>query len=248
MATFANRPLLQTATLVLLGHLSLVACQGAAPEVRLDLEIKAPHFVDSSPAHAEIFAARPINVVVNTNFDLMTGSSLKVLLNGEDDYGEGETTLDENRLTMRRAIRKDAPEGTYLVLYRACWPDGSCHDGQFSFEIDRDRIGDYEDLRGRAEVVVSMDTIQFLPIRIIVSPGTRIIWRNEENIEHFVNTDPHPSHTYYLAQNSLGIAEGETFALTFEEPGEYPYHCSAHYPAGMIGRIIVAAKEADRSM
>lgn len=221
----------------------LAGCQGATPSVDLGVELKAPHFIDSSPAHRDILAAPPINVVVNTDFDLSSGSTIRVLLNGEEDYSQGETVLDDNLLTMRRQIRPDAPDGTYGVLYHACWPDGSCHEGQFSFSIERTRIAEYIDLRGRAEVMLTLQNLQFLPARIIVSPDTRIVWTNEDQVEHFVNTDPHPSHTYFLDQNSLGILQGETFALTFQEPGEYPYHCSAHYPAGMMGSLIVAEGE-----
>jgi plastocyanin len=141
---------------------------------------------------------------------------------------------------MRRAVHGDAPDGVYFVAYRACWPDGYCHDGQLSFEIHRDALSEYQDFRGHAEVAVNMENIEFQPAQIIVSPGTRILWVNKDDAEHFVNTDPHPSHTYYPAQNSLGISLGDTFSVTLDKPGEYPYHCSAHYPQGMIGSVVVA--------
>ena len=170
-------------------------------------EVKAPHFIDSTPTHGQILAAAPINAVVNTDFDLMDGSTMQVLLDGDEDYGEGAATIDDNRLALRRAVREEAPDGTYLVTYHACWPDGSCHDGQFGFEVNRSGSADYEDLRGRADVMVSMENIQFSSARIIVSPGTRIVWTNRENVEHFVNTDSHPF-PYLLSDPKFARSSG----------------------------------------
>jgi len=83
-----------------------------------------------------------------------------------------------------------------------------------------------------------MDETSFRPAGILISPGTTVVWSNSDPFEHFVNTDSHPAHTYYPEQNSRGLAQGATFAVTFTRPGAYPYHCSAH--AGvMTGMIVV---------
>ncbi len=61
---------------------------------------------------------------------------------------------------------------------------------------------------------------------------------NDEGAEHYVNTDSHPAHTYYPAQNSNALKQGDQFVAPFTQPGIYPYHCSAH--AGvMTGTILV---------
>lgn len=36
-----------------------------------------------------------------------------------------------------------------------------------------------------------------------------------------------------------GIPAGETYSHTFEVPGEYPYYCIPHEPAGMVGTVVV---------
>jgi hypothetical protein len=36
---------------------------------------------------------------------------------------------------MSTDLPADAGAGLYLVKYTACWPDGSCHDGQFAFAV-----------------------------------------------------------------------------------------------------------------
>jgi plastocyanin len=176
-------------------------------------------------------------VVLNFNFDLGPGSVISVLSGGKE-YALGNTTIDPGRLAMRRTMDPAAPDGLYEVVYDACWPDGSCHDGNFRFAIDRSLAGQYADLTGRPEVTVDMKNRAFDPAMIRISRGTNVTWINREAVEHFVNTDSHPAHTYYLPQNSRGLAENETFSVVFDMPGIYPYHCSAHADL-MKGSILV---------
>jgi len=135
-------------------------------------------------------------------------------------------------------MEQDSPDGLYTVSYKACWPDGSCHDGHFQFIIDRTKAGTYTDLRNKTEVGVKLPGIAFKPQLIRISKGTKVIWMNEDDVDHYVNTDAHPSHTYYPVQNSKALKKGDVFSLTFDGVGIYPYHCSAH-GASMNGSIVV---------
>lgn len=200
--------------------------------------IRTPHFVDSAPAHGDELAASPLGVVINTNFDIVPPSSISITVQGQD-VAEGETEVGPNRLSMRRAIRTDAPDGIYLVQYHACWPDKSCHDGQFAFSVDPSRLEGYQDLRGKPTVTIGMKNVKFDPEKIVISPGTHIVWVNNDPFGHYVNTDPHPTHNYYPAQNSFELQENENYELTLNDEGEYLYHCSAHTPQGMYARIVV---------
>jgi len=200
-------------------------------------EKKTPHFESSTPASNMVLAGVPPNVTIDFNFDLAQGSAIEILGNGTD-YGVGETTIDDNKLAMRRSMKQEAPDGSYLVKYTACWPDGSCHDGQFGFQVDRARASGYIDLRNQAEVTVKMSHIMFAPMELRISKGTKVTWVNDDEVEHFVNTDSHPAHTHVLAFNSRGLKKGDTFQFTFNEPGAYPYHCSAH-ASTMTGMITV---------
>ncbi|MBI2594270.1 hypothetical protein HYW39_01075, partial [Candidatus Curtissbacteria bacterium] len=65
-----------------------------------------------------------------------------------------------------------------------------------------------------------------------------VVWVNNDSVEHYVNTDSHPAHTYYLEQNSRVLGQGDTYSLTFNTEGIYPYHCSAH-EASMKASILV---------
>ena len=71
----------------------------------------------------------------------------------------------------------------------------------------------------------------------MVSKGTKVTWKNEDPVIHYVNTDQHPEHSYYPPMNSQTLSKGDTFTLTFDRPGLYPYHCSAH--RRMTGTLLV---------
>lgn len=198
---------------------------------------KSAHFESNTPIHGVTLAGIPVNVVIDFNFDLAKPSEIKILKDGKD-YGVGETIIDLNKLAMRRNMTSDAPDSLYTIEYKACWPDGSCHDGSFQFAIDRLQARNYEDQTGKKEVTIKLSQIQFKPQNIKVSKGTKVIWVNDDSAEHYINTDSHPAHTYYPEQNSKLLKKGEQFDLTFVTPGIYPYHCSAH-ASSMIGLLLV---------
>lgn len=198
---------------------------------------KSAHYESNTPAHGSILAGVPINVVIDFNFDLGPGSAISVT-SDDLEYATVETTIDSNRLAMRRPVDPNAPDGLYTVTYNACWPDGSCHDGNFQFAVDRSLADGFIDMTGRPEVTISMEHISFEPAQVRVSRGTNVTWINQEDLEHFVNTETHPAHTYYPPQNSRGLLKNDTFSVVFETPGIYPYHCSAH-AAFMTGAILV---------
>jgi plastocyanin len=88
-------------------------------------------------------------------------------------------------------------------------------------------------------VTVHLNELAFQEAKIMLSPGTRVTWVNDEGVGHFVNTETHPEHTYFTPQNSRELKQGESFTVSFDTPGQYNYHCSAHVPQGMLGSILV---------
>lgn len=198
---------------------------------------KSAHYESNTPEHGAILAGVPINVVIDFNFDLAKESQIQILMDGKD-FGVGETTIDDNGLAMRRKVDDSAPDGIYTVTYKACWADGSCHDGQFQFKIDRKTASDFINMTGRGEVTINLKNFAFSPNKVKVSKGTKVTWVNQDNLEHTVNTDSHPAHTYYLSQNSRTLENGDTYLLTFNEAAIYPYHCTPH-AATMKGQILV---------
>lgn len=198
---------------------------------------KAAHFETSTPTHQQVLAAVPMNVVIDFNFDLAVPSEISIK-NNDKEYGQGETTIDGNKLSLRRAVDPSAPDGIYNVVYKACWPDKSCHDGAFSFAVDRSLAAQYSDMTNQKEITIHMSGILFNHMNIKISKGTKVTWVNDDQEIHYVNTDSHPAHTYFTAQNSKALQKGDSYSVAFDTVGAYPYHCSAH--AGtMVGSIIV---------
>lgn len=213
-----------------------------APDTMMKKELPkhliAAHFVDSSPMHGEVFRQAPEAIVINFNFNLHQKSSVSVTRDGAA-VTTGKATIDSNQLAMRATLGGNASDGLYLVSYKACWPDGSCHDGQFAFQVDSKKAAAYQDMTGKAEVAIPLENLKFNPSDIVVSRGTKVTWTNRDSVVHFVNTDPHPSHNVLPALNSQAINQGQSFSFTFNDPGEWGYHCSAHVPQGMVAHIIV---------
>ena len=198
---------------------------------------KSAHYETNTPAHGAVLAAAPTNIVIDFNFDLAVPSEISIKKDGVE-YGVGETLIDTNKLAMRRNFDTKAPDGIYRVTYNACWPDKSCHDGFFEFKIDRTLTSNFDDQTGKDLVEVNMSQIAFKPVNLKVSKGTKITWVNDDEVEHFVNTDSHPAHTYFPDQNSKVLKLGDKYSVNFSESGIYPYHCSAHADS-MKASIIV---------
>jgi plastocyanin/methionine-rich copper-binding protein CopC len=201
------------------------------------VEKKAPHYESSTPLANSTLPAPPPNVTINFNFDLADSSSIEILKDGTN-YAINRTIIDKNKLSMRRNMSPDAPDGSYLVKYNACWPDGSCHDGQYQFSIDRSLLNSYQDQRGIREATILMSQIKFKPMNIRINAGQTITWVNDDSVRHYVNTDSHPAHTHVPDFNSKVLNKGDTYTYTFKELGTYPYHCSAHADS-MVGMIVV---------
>jgi plastocyanin len=85
-----------------------------------------------------------------------------------------------------------------------------------------------QDATSERAVTIHLKDIAFAPAEIRIRRGTTVTWINDDAVDHYVNTDAHPSHTYVLGQNSKVLKSGESFQFSFANPGIYPYHCSAH--------------------
>ena len=202
----------------------------------LPANLIAPHFVNSFPGHGQTYMQAPELIVINFNFNLHDNSDITVTRDGHP-VNTATRIIDSNRLTLRTTLGSDSGDGVYTVQYRACWPDASCHEGQLGFIVDS-KSAAYVDMTGEREVMIDLMDVQFAPAKVIVSRGTVVTWRSADQVVHFVNSDPHPSHNVLPGLNSVGMENGDTFSYTFDEPGEWSYHCSAH-GATMSGHIVV---------
>ena len=75
----------------------------------------------------------------------------------------------------------------------------------------------------------------YTPFHVLVSAGEEITWSNDDFVAHTV-TSGLPGAPDGIFDSSLFVA-GDTFSLTLDESGEYPYYCLLH--PWMIGNITV---------
>ncbi len=94
----------------------------------------AAHFVDSNPKHAATLAQVPGAITLNFNFTLSDASTITVTRDGTQ-VTSGKPILSSNKLTMTTTVPSTGGNGTYIVDYKACWPDNSCHIGKFAFTV-----------------------------------------------------------------------------------------------------------------
>jgi plastocyanin len=68
----------------------------------------------------------------------------------------------------------------------------------------------------------------FQPVDFTVRAGGRVLWANNSNETHTVRSDAGA-----WARGTLQT-RGSTFSVTFNTPGDFPYHCEFHGAAGGI--------------
>ena len=79
-------------------------------------------------------------------------------------------------------------------------------------------------------VEVKIDNFSFGPQSITVPAGTKVTWKNRDDIPHTVVSTDH-------VFKSKVLDTDESFSFTFDKPGTYPYFCSVH--PKMTGTVVV---------
>lgn len=67
----------------------------------------------------------------------------------------------------------------------------------------------------------------FLPLNLEVVRGTTVIWQNEDNIGHTVQSQDNKGNIISMF-NSNVLKTGDTFSYKFDKPGVYHYFCTIH--------------------
>lgn len=67
----------------------------------------------------------------------------------------------------------------------------------------------------------------YIPINLQVTSGTTVIWKNEDNLGHTVQSQDEKGNLISLFNSGI-IRTGESFEHKFTESGEYHYFCSVH--------------------
>lgn len=88
-----------------------------------------------------------------------------------------------------------------------------------------------------ATVIINED--DFSPATLTIHPGTTVIWQNEDQNTHYVESDPYPSATDLPGLNSnVGISHNDTYQYTFNQKGSFGYHDRLN-PTEYHGTIVV---------
>jgi plastocyanin len=83
-----------------------------------------------------------------------------------------------------------------------------------------------------AEAEVVIDNFVFTPPDLAVAPGTRVTWRNRDDIPHSIVSAAGPP-----LFRSPALDTDESFTHVFDMPGSYPYFCGLH--PHMTGKVTV---------
>lgn len=92
------------------------------------------------------------------------------------------------------------------------------------------------------EVEIIIAKFRFNPGEIRVKQGTRIVFVNEDPVEHnIIQSGTHRIGAGPASFESPVLAGGQRWGKVFNEPGEYPIICTVdgHQLMGMVGTIVV---------
>jgi plastocyanin len=65
----------------------------------------------------------------------------------------------------------------------------------------------------------------FKPSTLTITAGTTVVWIDNSDAPHTVTSDANAPTAFGTTNN---VTEGKTFALVFNTPGTYNYHCNIH--------------------
>jgi plastocyanin len=86
-------------------------------------------------------------------------------------------------------------------------------------------------LKHRHTVHVNIHNLAFGPAKVVVSPGTKIIWTNQDGFQHTTTSD-------HGVWDSGSMDPSAHFAHVFKQAGTFTYHCTIH--PFMLGTVTVA--------
>ncbi len=73
----------------------------------------------------------------------------------------------------------------------------------------------------RRVVQLTISNFAFSPADVVVSPGTKLVWTNEDS-------DPHTVESTKNIWTSEALDTGDHFTRVFGKPGTFTYYCSIH--------------------
>ena len=136
-------------------------------------------------------------------------------------------SLGSPRPTVRRrvGVLMGAPVLLAALALGACGGDDDKDSGASASST---RAGGQAALSGEAPVQIA--GFEFKPPKVVVKAGTKVTWTNGDTAIHSVK-DTSPLATPV----SKDMNQGDTFSISYETPGSYPYICGIHqYMTGTV--------------
>ena len=96
-----------------------------------------------------------------------------------------------------------------------------------------DMVDESSDLPLSAEIIIpngnaeQSNTGFFIPLHLQIKVGTTVVWINDDNVLHTVQSQDEEGKPTGLF-NSNVLNTGERFAFKFDDPGKYSYFCTLH--------------------
>ena len=88
-----------------------------------------------------------------------------------------------------------------------------------------------------AEVQMGSEgNLVFSPSEVSINVGDSVTFTNGDLPPHNMVESDHPE----LSHPDLAVVGGESFTVTFDEPGDYEFQCEPHAGAGMKGVVHVS--------
>lgn len=72
---------------------------------------------------------------------------------------------------------------------------------------------------------IEIENFVYSPATVTVKKGTTVTWTNRDDVQHNVVFDDSGNGT---VENGKLIGKDESVSFTFNEVGEFPYHCAPH--------------------
>src|SRR5262245_21202878 len=94
-----------------------------------------------------------------------------------------------------------------------------------------------------ATLPVSMSNFQFAPANPSIDVGDTVTWTVQQGVHDTVSGVNGGQDGLWNSGTQFGrlMSPGESFSLTFNAPGNFPYFCTPHWPIGMVASIQVNA-------
>jgi amicyanin len=80
---------------------------------------------------------------------------------------------------------------------------------------------------------VKIENFEYVPEAIEVKVGTTVTWTNNDSVPHTVTSEEGGA----MVMDSALLKKGESYSVTFDEAGTFPYFCKPH--TYMKGTVVV---------